>query len=233
IIAARQLRSEGGCHAEVPRQARRCDDRDGLLFRPRPLQGPSPPRLPARDGGIPPPPRRALQAAQGLRAPASRTAADAFTCRGQASGPALAVLRIPGTQGRARPGDRHTRRDHRGARLCLRDGRALPQFSPRLRARPPSDPSRVAEVPLPLLLLPRSALRPPPCPPADLVPVHHPGLRQRPRVAPPPTRPPRAPLPETGERLPLARRSRACSAARRSLRDPEVARDPRYSGAPR
>src|SRR4030095_6717298 len=100
----------------------------------------------------------ALNRARALRIPyldAGGAAPDALPRGRRESGPSLAVLRVPRAQGPARPRDRQPRRHHRGPRVRLRDGRTVPQLSPRLWPRATGHPPGVAEVPLPLLLLPR------------------------------------------------------------------------------
>src|SRR5262245_23223611 len=96
----------------------------------------------------------------------------------------------------------------------------------------PVVPPGVAEVPLPLLLLPGPPLRPAPRPPADLVPVYDPGLPQRPRLARPPARSAGPPLPAPRQCLPLARRPGPRPAARRSVCELALAGDPRAARPP-
>src|SRR4030095_11805660 len=113
--------------------------------------------------------------------------------------------------------NRRPRRDHRGSRVRLRYDRARPQLPLGLRARPPDPPPGLAEVSLPVLLLPRPRVRLLPRARADLVPLHDAGLRQRPRVARPPDGQARPAVSPPRECLPLARGSRAWAAKRREL----------------
>ncbi len=140
IIAARQLRSEGGCHAEVPRQARRCDDRDGLRFRPRPLGGPPPARLPhatefLQRQGVPCKQLKGfvLQQAERLRTHSHAVA--------EPSGPAPVVPRILRAQGRAGPGSRHADDITGGSSVSSRRSSRAPAFgSPTVAAGQRSAP---------------------------------------------------------------------------------------------
>src|SRR4051794_13701091 len=84
----------------------------------------------------------------------------------------------------------------------------------------------------PLLLLPRSRLRSHPPALADLVPLHPPGLRQRPRLARPPTVPGKKRLRANRQRLHPTRRPRPGPTSRRPLLQAPLAHPPGTLGTP-
>src|SRR5262249_12047364 len=108
----------------------------------------------------------------------------------------------------------------------------LPHRQTALRRRPAATRLRLPAPTRPLLLLPRSAVRPPPRPGADLVPVHHPGLRQRPRLAGPPTAWRRPRLRAAGQRLPPTRQPSPAPVPGRPLPASRLGEDPERLGPP-
>ena len=82
----------------------------------------------------------------------------------------------------------------------------------------------------PLLLLPRSPVRPDPRPLADLVAVHRPGLRQWPRMAGPADGAEEAGLRAAAQRLHPTRRPRPGPTPGRPLRPAQLAEDPQPLG---
>src|SRR5262249_26759853 len=74
-----------------------------------------------------------------------------------------------------------------------------------------------------VLLLPRPRLGCLPLPLADLVAVHHPSLRHRPRLAGPADGPPPPPLPPTRQCLHPTRPTAACPEARQPFRAAQLA----------